>query len=94
MPSPIFAFRLPAVKAEKVRELAKIYGSPNPSAFCRDLVDVISSGDADRLVHFHRTLQKRLNEQLVLDVQEAQKPPLKRSDTRARGKRGGKRGNA
>ena len=71
MPTPHFSFRLPAEKAEALREIAKIYGSANTSEFLRDLVSAIVAGEPSQLKAFYARLIAKAGEQLTLKLNAA-----------------------
>ena len=78
--TPHFAFRLPVEQAAALREMAKIYGAPNTSAFLRDMVGSSCSGDAEKIKAFNARLFKAAGEQLILklntSIDEVMPPPL------------------
>ena len=90
MPTPIFALRLPQKTQDDIATLSRIYGSPNPRAFAREILEVITSGDMERIQSFNRRLMMGMGEQLALKLNE----PLKALQGQQRGprKKGGRRG--
>lgn len=70
--------------------MAKCYGVATPSAFAREVLEVITSGDFDRIAQFQARLFKGLNQQMLLELQEAippaRKPAQKRRKQAKRGK--------
>ena len=65
---PVFCFRLPVDQAAALREMAKIYGSRNPSIFLREMVGASCSGDPDKIKAFNAKLFKGIGEQLTLKL--------------------------
>jgi len=68
MPTPLIAFRLPAIERAALEEMAKLYGSPNMSAFLREMVGAMCSGDVKRVQTFNVQLFQRVGEQLALQL--------------------------
>lgn len=94
MPTPIFAFRLPVNQATKLREVARIYGSRNPSEFCREMFGAILGGNQETVGAFLRKLQQSLAEQLMEEMRAAavaQKSPRTQDKRPRRVSRGAKR---
>lgn len=71
MPTPIFAMRLSAKTQQDLAEMAKIYGSPNTRAFAREILEVMTSGDLERVKLFNGKLIKGMGEQLTLKLNAA-----------------------
>lgn len=67
MATPVFNFRLDSAKAKELRELARVYGSANTSAFLRELVGAIVSGDPAQVSAFNTRLFQKMGQQLALD---------------------------
>ena len=88
MPTPLFNFRLPEGDASTLREVAKVYGSPNASAFVREMVISFCSGDPDQARAFVGRLFARMGEQMQLPLKSPRKAP-KRPKARKRPGRGG-----
>jgi len=98
--TPVFTFRLPVDQAAALREMAKIYGAPSPSAFLRDMVGSSCSGDSEKIKAFNARLFKGMGEQLTLklnaSIDEAMpptppflapvKPPTKGKPAKAKAK--------
>lgn len=96
MPSPTFNFRLPAADKAALLEMAKIYGSPSPGAFCAEMIGAMCSGDMDRVKAFNGRLIAKAGEQLTLklnaalDASEAPqklKKPAKKGKTTSNGRK-------
>lgn len=68
MPTPHFAFRLPAEKAAALREMAKLYGAASTSEFLREMVGAMCSGDVEQVKVFNGRLFQRIGEQLTLKL--------------------------
>ena len=66
MPTPVFALRLPQKTQDDIAALSKVYGAPNARAFAREILEVITSGDMERIKAFNQRLITRMGEQLVL----------------------------
>ena len=84
MGTPIYALRLPQKTQEDIAELARIYGAANARAFAREILEVITSGDIERIKAFNARLIKGMGEQLTLKLnsaldgpKEAEKPAKK-----------------
>jgi len=87
MPTPLFNFRLPEEEANTLREVAKLYGSPSASAFVREMVTTMCSGEPDQAKAFIGRLISRMGEQLSLSLQTPV-PPRKGPKKRKRPRRG------
>ena len=78
--TPLFSFRLPVEQAAALREMSKLYGSPSPSAFLRDMVGSSCSGDSEKIKAFNARLIKGIGEQLTLklnaSIDEAMPPAV------------------
>lgn len=93
--TPLFAFRLGKPERLKLVEMARIYGSPTPSAFVREMVSAICSGETGAANGFLGRLGEKLTGQMTLELQQqamqdAAKGPARRVKRRKR--RGGRRG--
>jgi hypothetical protein len=75
MPTPTFALRLSLKTQQELAELAKVYGAPNPRALAREILEVIVSGDIERIKAFNARLITRMGEQLVLRLNAAVDTP-------------------
>jgi len=69
--TPNFVFRLPVDQAAALREMSKIYGSPNTSAFLREMVGSLCSGNAEKVKEFNAKLMRGIGEQLTLKLNAA-----------------------
>lgn len=94
MPTPVFALRLSARAQADLAEMAKLYGSPNPRAFAREVLETMSSGDAGKAREFLRRLFMRAGEQLAMQftapleaIEQPRKPARKGRSGRKRGRR-------
>lgn len=67
MPTPLFALRLPKETTDTLKDLSKVYGSPNMRAFTRELIEAVVSGDQKKLSEFLARLMTKMGEQLALD---------------------------
>jgi hypothetical protein len=70
MPTPHFTFRLPLEEQQKIQEVARVYGSPNASAFVREMVISIVNGGAGTHA-FLLKLGEKLSGQLQLEMEAA-----------------------
>ena len=93
MGTPIYALRLPQKTQEDIAELARIYGAANARAFAREILEVITSGDIERIKAFNARLIKGMGEQLTLKLnsaldgpKEAEKPAKKPRKPAKKGK--------
>ena len=64
METPLFALRLPQVLQDQIKEMSKVYGSPNPRAFLRELIECVLSGDQAKATAFNVRLVERVTGQL------------------------------
>lgn len=93
MPTPLFTIRLAADVQNALRDMAKVYGSPNASAFAREMLTAMTSGDVEQVKVFNQRLIARAGEQLVLtlnaalDERPTAKKPAKTARTRPKGGR-------
>lgn len=97
MPTPIFTIRLSPKVQGDLRDLGAIYGAPNARAFAREILEVITSGEIERIKAFNQRLITRMGQQLVLKLNEvvdtqqkgdAPRKTRKTRITRRRGRRG------
>jgi hypothetical protein len=93
MPTPLYTLRLPAETQENIAELSVIYGASNPRAFAREILEVITSGDVEKLKAFNARLVHGMGQQLTLRfnstldaLKSAEKPALKAKTKTAKGK--------
>lgn len=77
METPLFPFRLKKETQHRVREVAKIYGSPNPSAFLREMIDSLLGGNQRKTMFFLQELGSKLSDQMSLELIQAQKAAIK-----------------
>jgi hypothetical protein len=92
MMKPVFTFRLDSSEAASLKEIGRIYGSPSTSAFLREMVGSIVSGEPSKVAEFQTKLFEKLGGQLVLEfTAAAQKQRLKARKRSKRGKPRGKR---
>lgn len=87
MPSPIFAFRLPAEQAAQLRVVSLVYSDSGSSGILlRDMVGAALSGDAQTMAAFNARLLGRLGEQLTFDLMGKKHPkrPKKKGGRRAK----------
>ena len=91
--NPHFTFRVsPKVKSDFV-EMARIYGAPSASAFAREIIEMIATGDIERSRAFTLRMAEKAGEQLKLSLNasfdeaaKAQKPANKARKSAGRGK--------
>lgn len=98
MPTPLFTIRLAADVQAALRDMAKVYGSPNASVFAREMLTAMTSGDVEQVKLFNQRLIARAGEQLVLTLNAAldERPTAKKpaKAARSRPKRGRRRPRA
>lgn len=98
----MFALRLSPQVRQNLADMAKIYGSPTPSAFAREIITTMVSGDMEKVKAFNARLIAGVGEQLTLRLNatlddaaaiasNAKKRPKKATKPPVKGKR---RGNA
>lgn len=98
----MFALRLSPEVRKNLADMAKIYGSPTPSAFAREIIATMVSGEIEKVKAFNARLIAGVGEQLTLrlnatldDAAATASKPKKRAKKApkppAKGKR---RGNA
>jgi protein required for attachment to host cells len=63
----MFNFRLPKADADALRMVAKVYGAPNPSAFLREMVGAVISGEPKKTGDFLSKLMVKMGEQLAFE---------------------------
>lgn len=71
MPTPLYSFRLPREEAANLKQFAKLFGAKDTSAFLREMIGSICSGDAERIKAFNMRLFARMGEQLTLQLTAA-----------------------
>lgn len=69
--TPNFVFRLPTPEREALIEMSKLYGAESPSAFLRDMIGAMCSGDLARVKEFNGRLVRAAGEQLILTLNAA-----------------------
>jgi hypothetical protein len=67
MATPFYTLRLSTELKKKVAEIGKAYGAPNTSAFIRELLQAVCSGDVEQAAAFQRRLSEKLTGQLFMD---------------------------
>lgn len=89
---------MPMKVQEDIADLARIYGAPNGRAFAREILEVITSGDIDRIKAFNARLIQGMGEQLTLKLNAsldaatgAEKPAQEPRKSTAKGKPAPKR---
>lgn len=87
MPTPTFALRLSLKTQADLAALSKVYGSPNPRAFAREILEAVTSGDMERIKAFNQRLITRMGEQLVLRLNAVVDTPPKGNERRKRGRK-------
>jgi hypothetical protein len=93
MATPLFNVRLSEKTQADLREMAKVYGAPNASAFAREVLEVMVSGDLEKVKAFNARLIARSGEQMTLALNAAldaasgsKKPAKKGRKRKERGK--------
>lgn len=98
MPTPVYGLRLPQKVQDDLVEYAKIYGAPSGRAFAREILEVMTSGDMERVKAFNARLIRGVGEQLTLfmnaqaDLGAAQIAGKRAQKPKKRPKRGKVRG--
>lgn len=83
MPTPMFNVRLSPKVQTDLREMSKVFGSPTPSSFAREILETVCSGDLEKVKAFTARLIAKQGEQLtlklnaVIDAATGQKPAQK-----------------
>ena len=67
--TPNLVFRLPFAERAQLDSMAKLYGSPSVSAFLREMVGAMCSGDESRASAFNVRLMERATGQMALALQ-------------------------
>lgn len=68
MPTPTYTLRLPRKVQDDLATFALIYGSANGRAFTREVLEVMTSGDMERIKAFNARLVHGMGEQLTLKL--------------------------
>lgn len=68
--TPVFSFRLKQELQDQIKEISKAYGSPNPRAFVRELIETVLSGDIAKANAFNVRLIERATGQLQLRMED------------------------
>jgi len=92
MPTPLYALRLPQKTQDDIAELAKVYGAPTGRAFAREILEVMTSGDMEKVKAFNARLVQKVGEQLTLKFNamvDAASEPQKQAKKGQKGKKGG-----
>jgi hypothetical protein len=71
MGTPLYTLRLPQKVQEDLSVMAKVYGLPNGRAFLREVAEVMTGGDLERVKGFNARLCKGMGEQMALDFNQA-----------------------
>jgi hypothetical protein len=90
MGTPIYALRLPQKVQDDLSSVGRVYGSLNGRAFAREILEVVTSADADRISQFVARFTERLGGQttfFVSAVVDAEPTGKKRTTRKARKKR-------
>ena len=89
MPTPVYRFRLALEDQEKLLEMAKMFGSPNTSAFLREMVGAMCSGEQKRVMDFVQRFMAAVDRQVQMDFMkglQAGKPASVPKETPRKGK--------
>lgn len=95
MPTPVYGLRLPKQVQDDLHTFGKIYGAPNGRAFAREVLEVMTSGDMERVKAFNARLIRGVGEQMTLKLNAAVDAvkPVKTTRAKLKGGKGGlKRG--
>lgn len=90
MPTPLFTFRLAKDRAERLHEVAKVYGAPSTSELLREMVGTIVSGDPKVVADFFARLQRKMGEQLQLDFNAAVAAKVAAAKASSKRRKGGR----
>lgn len=66
MPTPMFAIRLAEETQKSLVEMARVYGSPSASAYAREVLEVMTSSDQERVKAFIARWIAKSGEQMTL----------------------------
>lgn len=72
METPQYPFRLRKETADKLNEVAKIYGASTGAAFLREMIEATIGGNQLRMMAFLQELGNKLSNQLQLELVAAQ----------------------
>lgn len=64
--TPLYALRLAEKTQQDLVAMSKVYGSPTPSAFIREILEVVVSGNIEKMNAFNRRLIMGMGEQMAL----------------------------
>lgn len=67
-PMPHYTIRLNPELKRKVEEISIIYGAESTSAFVRDLLAAVCSGDVSVAMAFHARLEEKMSGQTQLEM--------------------------
>lgn len=67
----MFALRLSEKTQGELAAMAKVYGAPTSSAFAREILEVVVSGDIERVKAFNARLIAKVGEQLQMKFSAA-----------------------
>jgi hypothetical protein len=91
MPTPTYALRLPKKVQDDLTTIEHVYGAPNGRAFAREILEVVTSGDPDRISLFVAKFIDRLGGQtsfyLTVENTPAGTTRTTRTPSKARKKR-------
>jgi hypothetical protein len=68
MGTPVYGLRLPKKVQDDLVVFAKIYGAVNGRAFAREVLEVMTSGDLEKVKQFNARLIRGVGEQLTLKL--------------------------
>lgn len=83
---------MPQKVQDDLLEMGKVYGSPNGRAFAREVLEVMTSGDMERVKAFNARLIAKAGEQLTLKLNatlDGAAEAQKRAKNARKGKKGG-----
>jgi hypothetical protein len=63
MPTPTYALRLPKKVQDDLASIGLVYGAPNGRAFAREILEVVTSGNPDRISLFVQRFVERIGGQ-------------------------------
>lgn len=80
MPTPLYALRLPQKVQDDLVTIGRVYGSPNGRAFAREILEVVTSGDPDRISLFVAKFIDRIGGQTSFFL-SLEAPPVRTTRT-------------
>lgn len=85
------SIRLSLADREALTKVAVINGSPSLRAFCREVLSLLATGDAEKMIAFNSRLIEQAGQQMIFAMKAQLRAPLA---AQAKAKEGGKRRRA